>query len=189
MNMAPPTQSAPTAYTRTAVSLHWMITGLIGVALVMGWVMTDMGISPLKLKVYNWHKWVGITVLWLAALRILWRTTHAPPDMVPMPAWQRIAAHSLHGVLYLLMLAQPISGWVYSNAAGVPIVYLRLLPLPNLVMKNKALADTWRDVHETLSWLLVAVLVVHLLAALKHHFIDKDDTLRRMLPWLPARKG
>ena len=187
MNLAP--QSAPTAYTRTAVSLHWMIAGLIGVALVMGWVMTGMGISPLKLKVYNWHKWVGITVLWLAALRILWRTTHAPPDMVPMPAWQRIAAHSLHGVLYLLMLALPFSGWIYSNAAGVPIVYLRLLPLPNLVMKDKALADSWRDVHETLGWLLVAVLVVHLLAALKHHFIDEDDTLHRMLPWLPARKG
>jgi cytochrome b561 len=188
MNMAQPPQSVPMAYTRTAVSLHWMITGLIGVALVMGWVMTDMAVTPLKLKVYNWHKWVGITVLWLAALRILWRTMHAPPAMVPMPAWQRLAALGLHGVLYVLTLALPLSGWVYSNAAGVPIVYLRLLPLPDLVMKNKALADSWREVHETLGWLLVAALVVHLLAALKHHFIDKDDTLPRMLPWLPSRK-
>jgi len=189
MNMAQTPKPAPTSYTLTAVRLHWLITGLIGVALVMGWVMTDMAITPLRLKVYNWHKWVGITILWLAALRILWRVTHRPPAMVTMPAWQRIAAHSLHGVLYLLMLAQPFSGWIYSNAAGVPIVYLRLLPLPNLVMKDKALADSWREVHETLGWVLVAVLAVHLLAALKHHFIDRDDTLRRMLPWLPTRKG
>ena len=172
----------PGRYTSAAIGLHWLIAALIGVALVMGWVMTDMAISPQKLKLYNWHKWVGITVLWLAAVRILWRVTHRPPAMVTMPAWQRIAAHALHGVLYLLMLAQPLSGWIFSNASGYPIVYLRLLPLPNLVGKNKQLADQWQEIHETLGWLLVAVLVVHALAALKHHLIDKDDTLRRMLP-------
>jgi cytochrome b561 len=179
MNSTP--QSA--GYTATAVALHWLIAALIGVALVMGWVMTDMGVTPLKLKLYNWHKWVGISVLWLAAVRILWRATHRPPDLVPMPAWQRVAAHGLHGVLYLLMLAQPLSGWIYSNASGYPIVYLRLVRLPDLVAKNKALADSWRGVHETLGWALVAVVAVHLLAALKHHLIDKDDTLRRMLRW------
>ncbi len=176
---------SPAHYTRTAVGLHWLIAALIGVALVMGWVMTDMAVTPLKLKLYNWHKWVGITVLWLAALRILWRVTHRPPDMVSMPAWQRIAAHALHGVLYLLMLAQPLSGWIYSNAAGFPIVYLRLVPLPNLVAKNPQLADAWQQVHETTGWLLVAVLTVHLLAALKHQLVDKDDTMRRMLRWRP----
>ena len=176
---------SPAHYSRTAVALHWLIAALIGVALVMGWVMTDMGVTPLKLKVYNWHKWVGITVLWLAALRILWRVTHRPPAMVTMPAWQRIAAHALHGVLYLLMLAQPLSGWIYSNAAGFPIIYLRLVPLPNLVAKNAQLAETWQGVHETIGWLLVAALVAHLLAALKHQLIDKDDTMHRMLRWLP----
>jgi cytochrome b561 len=176
---------APVHYTRTAVGLHWLIAALIGVALVMGWVMTEMAVTPLRLKLYNWHKWVGITILLLAALRILWRVTHRPPDMVVMPAWQRIAAHALHGVLYLLMLAQPVSGWIFSNASGFPIVYLRLVPLPNLVAKNKQLAETWQEVHETLGWVLVAVLVVHALAALKHQLIDKDDTMRRMLRWLP----
>ena len=172
-------------YTRTAVGLHWLIAALIVVALVVGWTMTDMPVSPQKLKIYNWHKWVGITVLWLAALRILWRVTHRPPDMVAMPAWQRIAAHALHGVLYLLMLAQPISGWIYSNAAGYPIVYLRLIPLPNLVAKNPQLAESWQEVHETLGLVLAIVVAVHLLAAVKHHLIDKDDTMRRMLRWLP----
>jgi cytochrome b561 len=186
MNLAPHAKTEVVTpagrYTSTAIGLHWLIAALIGVALVMGWVMTDMAITPLKLKLYNWHKWVGVTVLWLAAVRILWRVTHRAPAMVAMPAWQRIAAHALHGVLYLLMLAQPLSGWIFSNASGYPIVYLRLLPLPNLVEKNKQLADQWHEIHETLGWLLVAVLVVHLLAALKHHLIDKDDTLRRMLP-------
>ena len=176
---------APAHYTRTAVGLHWLIAALIGVALVMGWVMTDMAVTPLKLKLYNWHKWVGITVLCLAAVRILWRFSHRAPDMVAMPAWQRISAHALHGLLYLLMLAQPLSGWIYSNAAGFPIVYLRLVPLPNLVAKNPQLADTWQQVHGTLGFALVVVVVVHLLAALKHQLIDKDDTMRRMLRWLP----
>ena len=183
MSITLPTQGA---YTRTAVGLHWLIAGLIGVALVMGWIMTDLGVTPLKLKMYNWHKWVGITVLALAVLRVLWRLTHRPPDLLPMPAWQRLAAHGLHLGLYGLMLALPLSGWVYSNATGFPIVYLRLLPLPNLVAKNKALAGTWHEVHETLGGLLVAALVLHALAALKHHFIDRDDTLRRMLRRVPA---
>ena len=172
-------------YTRTAVSLHWLIAALIVVALVMGWVMTDMGITPLRLKMFNWHKWVGITVLWLAALRILWRVTHRPPAMVPMPAWQRFAAHSLHGVLYLLMLAQPLVGWIYSNASGYPIVYLRLVRLPDLVARNKLLAERMRELHGTLGLVLAIVIALHMLAALKHHLVNRDDTLRRMLPWLP----
>lgn len=176
---------SPALYTRTAVSLHWLIATLIGVALVMGWVMTDMGVTPLKLKVYNWHKWVGITVLWLAVLRIVWRATHRPPPLLPMPAWQRLAAQALHALLYLLMLAQPLSGWIFSNASGFPIVYLRLVRLPDLVARNKALAERWQGIHETLGWLLVAAVALHMLAALKHHLIDKDDTLRRMLRWLP----
>ena len=172
-------------YTRTAVSLHWLIAALIVVALVMGWVMTDMGITPLRLKMFNWHKWVGITVLWLAALRILWRVTHRPPALVPMPAWQRIVAHSLHGVLYLLMLAQPLVGWIYSNASGYPIVYLRLVRLPDLVARNKLLAERMQELHGTLGLVLAIVIALHMLAALKHHLVNRDDTLRRMLPWLP----
>jgi len=176
---------SPALYTRTAVGLHWLIAALIVVALTMGWVMTDMAITPLRLKMFNWHKWVGITVLWLAALRIVWRMTHRAPAMLPMPAWQRIAAHSLHGLLYLLMLAQPLTGWIYSNASGYPIVYLRLIPLPNLVAKDKLLAERVQELHGTLGVVLAVLIGLHALAALKHHLVDRDDTLRRMLPWLP----
>lgn len=175
--------SATAGYTRTAVSLHWLIAGLIISAFALGWVMTELAISPLKVKMFNWHKWVGMTILGLAALRALWRLTHPAPPLLPMPAWQHFSAHALHGVLYLLMFALPISGWAYSNATGYPIVYLGLWRLPDLVEKNKELAAQLVELHEILGWLLVAVVVVHVLAALKHHVIDKDETLRRMLRW------
>lgn len=188
MNTLAELPSPPEHYTRTAVALHWTIAGLIICAFALGWVMTDMRISPLKLKMFNWHKWVGITVLTLAAVRLIWRLTHRAPPMVPMAAWQRLAANALHGALYVLMFLQPISGWVYSNAAGFPVVYLGLVPLPNLVAKDKALADVMMERHETIGWLLFIALLLHALAALKHHFIDRDTTLRRMLSWrAPSR--
>jgi cytochrome b561 len=113
-----------THYTRTAVALHWSIAGLIFAAVFMGWTMTEMAISPGKLKLYNYHKWVGVTVLALAVVRVLWKLTHRAPPLLPMPRWQQIAAHAGHGLLYVLMLAVPLSGWVYSNASGYPVVYL-----------------------------------------------------------------
>lgn len=170
-------------YTRTAIALHWSIAGLIVCAFTLGWVMTDLAVSPLKLRMFNWHKWVGITVLGLAAVRGLWRLTHPAPPFLPMPPWQRAAAHALHGLLYVLMFLQPLSGWAYSNATGYPIVYLTLVPLPNLVAKNKALAQNLLGLHQALGWLLLTVVGLHALAALKHHFFDRDDTLRRMTRW------
>ena len=176
----------PQHYTRTAIALHWAVAALVITAFAMGWIMTGMAISPLKLKVFSWHKWLGVTVLALFFIRGLWRLTHAPPPLLPMPAWQRLTAHALHGLLYLLILVQPLTGWLYSNAAGYPIVYLKLIPLPNLVAKDKALADTFEKLHGTGAVILATAIGLHLLAALKHHLIDRDDTLRRMLRWRPV---
>jgi cytochrome b561 len=175
----------PSHYTRTAVALHWTVAALIIIAFAMGWIMTDMAVSPLKLRVYSWHKWVGITVLALFFVRGLWRLSHAPPALLPMPAWQRLIARFLHGFLYAMMLVQPITGWIYSNASGYPIVYLSLIPLPNLVGRDKALATTFEEIHSVCGVLLAIAIGLHLLAALQHHFIDRDDTLRRMLRWQP----
>jgi cytochrome b561 len=172
-----------TYYTRTAVTLHWLIAGFILAALFMGWTMTDMAISPARLKTYNYHKWVGITVLTLALLRLLWRLTHRPPALLPMPRWQRFAARGGHALLFGLMLVVPTSGWIYSNASGFPVVYLGKLPLPNLVARDKVLADRWHEVHEVLAITLAIVVALHVLAALQHHFVHKDNTLRRMFQW------
>jgi cytochrome b561 len=172
-------------YTRTAVALHWLIVGLVAVGFTLGWIMTDLAVSPLKLRMYNWHKWVGITVLGLAVVRVLWRLTHRPPALLPAPAWQRMAAQAVHGLLYLVMVLLPLSGWIYSNAAGFPVVYLGLWRLPDLVAKDKALAEVLVQRHELLGAVLLALVTLHALAALKHHFFDRDDTLRRMLRWPP----
>ena len=170
-------------YTRTAVALHWSIAGLILAALFMGWTMTGMEISPARLKLFNYHKWVGVTVLLLALFRLGWRLSHAAPPLLPMPRWQQLAAHGGHYLLYGLLLAVPVAGWIYSNASGYPVVYLGKIPLPNLMHRNRELAGLWRDVHVTLATTLVILVVVHVLAALQHHFLHKDDTLRRMFTW------
>jgi len=169
-------------YTRTAMGLHWTIAALIVCAFALGWIMTELAISPLRLRMFNWHKWVGMSVLALAVVRVSWRLLHPPPQLLPMPAWQSRAAHGLHLLLYVLLFALPFSGWAYSNAAGYPIVYLGLMRLPDLVTKDKALAQILVTLHHALGWMLLVALCMHAAAALKHHFIDRDGTLRRMWP-------
>jgi cytochrome b561 len=176
-------------YTRTAVGLHWLIAGLVIAAVFMGWTMTNMEISPRKLKLYNYHKWVGVTVLALAVLRLGWRLTHRPPALELMPRWQQILAHAGHALLYVLMLAVPLSGWAYSNASGYPIVYLGKIPLPDLVGRDKVLAAQLVQVHELLAITFAAFVVLHVLAALQHHYIHRDRTLRRMLMWQGPQIG
>lgn len=170
-------------YTRTAVTLHWTIAGLIFAGLFMGWTMTDMEISPRRLKVYNYHKWVGVTVFALALVRLAWRFTHRAPALPAMPRWQRLAASISHGLLYLLMLAVPLAGWIYSNASGYRVVYLGKLPLPNLVERDRELAAAWLQVHGNLAMILAVLVGLHVLATLQHQFIARDNTLRRMLSW------
>ncbi len=172
-----------TAYTRTAVALHWIVAALVITAIAMGWTMSDMVFSPLKLRLFNWHKWIGVTVLALLFVRLLWRVSHPPPAPLPMPAWQRLSAQILHGALYLMLLVQPLTGWIYTNASGIPIVYLGLIPLPSLVHKDKALAEFVKEIHSAGGWVLAVAIGLHVLAAIKHHCFDRDDTLRRMLRW------
>ena len=171
-------------YTTTAIVFHWLIAVLIVGAFIMGLVMTDIpGITPTKLKYYSWHKWAGVTVLALAALRLLWRLTHrAPAYPAGMPAWQKGAAHGLHGVLYLLMFAVPLSGYLYTLSAGIPVVYFGLFELPILIAADPALKLVLKGVHYWLNMGLAACVALHLAAALKHQFIDRDGVLKRMLP-------
>jgi cytochrome b561 len=183
------TATMSTHYTRTAVSLHWLIAGLILAALFMGWTMTSMEFSPGKLKLVNYHKWVGVTVLALVLLRISWRLTHRPPPLEPMAGWQRFSAHAGHGLLYLLMVAMPLSGWAYSNATGYPIVYLGKLPLPDIVGRDKELGAQLLLLHKTLAIAMAATVALHVLAALQHHFFHGDRTLRRMLTWRRQAEG
>ena len=170
-------------YSRTAIALHWVIAGLVITLLAVGWLMTDMHTSPAKIEMFSWHKWIGITVLALFFVRVLWRLTHPAPALLPMAAWQHYGAQAAHGLLYAMLLVQPLTGWLYSSAAGRQVVYLNLIPLPNLVAKNPPLGAVFKDIHDNGGTLLAVVIGLHALAALKHHFVDRDDTLRRMLRW------
>jgi cytochrome b561 len=170
-------------YTRTARTLHWLAALLIFTGFALGLYMSDLEFSPDKLRYYAWHKWLGITVFLLAAARLAWRAANPAPALpAAMPAWQIRTAAAAHGLLYMLMLAIPLSGWIYSSATGVSVTYLNLVDLPNLVPKDRELAKTLLLVHQSLNYLLAAVVTVHVLAALKHHFVDHDDILARMLP-------
>jgi cytochrome b561 len=178
--MSADTAASTASYTRTAVALHWLIAAGIVCAFALGWIMTELAVSPLRLRMFNWHKWLGITLLALALIRVVWRLTHAPPPFLPMPGWQSRLAHTLHISLYGFLLLLPLSGWAYSNAVGYPIVYLGKVRLPDLVEKNKELGETLLTLHEVLGWLLLLALALHVAGALKHHFVDRDATLRRM---------
>ncbi|MGB4062035.1 MAG: cytochrome b [Burkholderiaceae bacterium] len=174
-------------YTLTAVALHWVL-GLGLVALfALGVYMADLPFSPWRLKLYNWHKWAGVTILALSALRLVWRITHRPPalpaDMeAAMPAWQRTAHHATHHALYALFFVVPLVGWAYSSAAGFPIVVFGVLPLPDFVPVDKPLAELIKPWHEITAFALAGLVVLHVAAALKHQLIDRDGLLTRMLP-------
>ena len=171
-------------YTGVAILFHWLMAVLIIGAFSMGLFMTEMpGISPTKLKYYSWHKWAGVTILALAALRLLWRLSHrAPAYPAAMPGWQKSSANALHGVLYGLMFAVPLSGYFYTLSAGYPVVYFGLVELPVLIAKNDALKPLLKDVHFWLNMGLAGAVALHVAAALKHTFIERDGVLKRMLP-------
>lgn len=177
-------RAAAPVYTRTAIALHWIAALLIVCNLALGVTMINLALSPSTLRLYGWHKWIGITVLLTAAARLAWRWAHPPPPAVAMPAWQRRAAAGTHAALYVLMLAIPLSGWVYSSSTGVSVVYLGLVPLPDLVGKDKALAGVLKAVHAALNFTLLALVCVHVGAALRHHAADRNGVLPRMLPFL-----
>jgi cytochrome b561 len=169
-------------YTGVAIAFHWLLALMIIGSFGVGLYMHELPMSPTRLKLYNWHKWAGVTILALSALRLLWRLAHRPPADLPAPHWQRQAAHVTHIALYVLFFAVPLAGWAYSSAAGFPIVWFGVLPLPDFVSPDKPLADLMKERHAVLAWALGVLVVLHIAAALKHHVIDKDGLLDRMRP-------
>jgi cytochrome b561 len=182
--------AAPGAYGVVAIVLHWLLALLIVVAFCIGLSMVDLPFSPRRFRVFNWHKWLGIAVLALSAARLAWRAAGHPPPPVPagLPAWQLAALRVTHLLFYALFFVVPLLGWAYTSAVGVPVAFLGVLPLPDFVPRDKPFGDqVLKPLHEIASWLLAALVVVHVAAALKHHFVDRDGLLVRMWPWWPSR--
>jgi cytochrome b561 len=177
-------------YSRPAIVLHWAVALIIFGAFPVGLYMVDLPLSPWKLRIYSYHKWAGVTVFLLVIARLLWRGTHTPPPLPgTLSAWERSLAGATHILLYLFMIAIPLTGWLFSSAAGVQTVYFGVIPLPNLVGKDKMLADLFRFVHMFLNYSLAGLVALHIIAAAKHHFVDRDGVLSRMLPWLKPRQA
>lgn len=173
------------AYTRTAIALHWLMALLVFITFPVGLVMHEMVLSPGKLRLMSYHKWLGVTVFLLVMLRLIWRASHKPAPLPgTMPQWQRVAANAVHVLLYMLLFAIPLSGWLMSSAKGFQTVYLGVLPLPDLLAKDKVLGDALGALHQVLNVTLLLLVIGHVVAALKHQFVDRDGTLARMLPFL-----
>ncbi len=178
----------PTRYTTTAIALHWLIFTLIACGFALALYMTGLPLSPQKLKYISWHKWIGVTVFALALARLAWRLTHPAPALpASTPAWQRRLANATQALLYGLIIVIPVTGWLMSSAFGVPTVYLGVVPLPNPLARDKELAELLRSAHVFLNYTMLALVIVHIAAALKHYLIDRDEVLARMLPFIRPR--
>lgn len=183
MSFAPPDR-----HTDIAISLHWLIFLLVACGFSLAVYMVDLPLSPPKLKYFSWHKWIGVTIFLLAVTRVAWRLAQPAPALPSvMPLWQQRTASAIHALLYVLILVIPLTGWLYSSAAGVPTVYLGLVQLPDLLTRDKALAGQLKLVHVTLNYTMLSLVIIHAAAALKHHLIDRDGVLTRMLPLLKPR--
>lgn len=182
--------SPDNSYTGVAIGLHWLIAFAIIGSFSVGLYMVDLPLSPQKLKIYSWHKWAGVTIFLCVVLRLGWRLLHRPPELpASVPAWQRSLAAATHVLLYLLMIVVPLSGWLMSSAKGFQTVWFGVLPLPDLLTKNAELGDLLQQMHKLLNYSMAALVFAHFGAALKHHFIDRDDILARMLPFLRNTLG
>ena len=178
-------------YSNIAILLHWLMALLIVAAFLLGVTMVNIqGITPAKLRYVAWHKWVGVSVLGLAGMRLLWRLKHAaPPYPESMPNWQRQAAHGMHALLYLLLFAVPLSGYFFSLALGVPVVYLGIIALPVLIEPNPGIEGSLRLLHFWLNLSLFGGICLHILAVSRHHLIAGDGLMRRMLPSFKSGAG
>ncbi len=170
-------------YSTTAKCFHWLTVAGIVMLFTLGWIMVDLQLSPDKLKYYAWHKWLGCTVFALTVARLLWRTTHpVPPLPDDLPPATRYMANAMHICLYVTLLAMPIIGWLRSSAEGISVVLFGVVSLPDVIEKDKTLAETLEFAHWAGSWFLLTLILGHSLAALGHHFLRRDKVLTSMLP-------
>ncbi len=181
-----PARNSAVRYGFVAQSLHWVIVGLLIVQVTLGKVADDLPLGLDKLAMLARHKSVGITILALAVIRLTWRLIDRLPAPMPMPNWQLLASRLTHAAFYVLLFALPISGWLMSSAANYPVSWFGLAQLPDLVAPDREFKHLLEEVHETLVNVLIALTILHIVAALKHQFIDRDGLLRRMLPWRPS---
>jgi cytochrome b561 len=167
-------------YGTPARVLHWLTAGLLLASFGLGLSMTRVIGDDSKLRVYGWHEWVGVTIFALTIGRVIWRIRHQPPP-IQLPWIERAASTIVYVAMYVVLLVQPIVGWIMSTAFGFPVVYLGILPLPQIVEEDRALAEQFQRIHFNLAMVLAVLIVAHLAGVLYHHLVLGDGVLRRML--------
>jgi cytochrome b561 len=178
-----PARNTSVRYGYVAQTLHWAIVALIIAQLTLAKIADGLPLGLQKLAVLARHKSVGITILGLAVVRLAWRLFNRPPPLPPMPGWQAIAARWNHWALYALLFAMPVTGWLMSSASNYPVSWFGLAQLPDFVAPDPMLKERLETIHGALARVLIALAILHLAAALKHQFVDKNGLLFRMLPW------
>ena len=170
--------------------LHWLIVVLLIAQVTLATLADELPAGMKKLALLARHKSIGITILMLVILRLGWRLGNPTPDLPPtLKPYERTLAHFTHVMLYALLFAMPLSGWMMSSARGFPVSWFGFFQLPDLVPKSKPLYEALLTTHDTLAWVLGAVVLLHVAGALKHHFVLRDDVLRRMTPFTTPTQG
>jgi cytochrome b561 len=164
-----------------AILLHWTMAILIIGLLALGLYMTRIPVSLHKLEYFGWHKEFGLLALLLVIVRLTWRLTNTLPSLASIPPLEEFAARATHWAFYVFMFALPITGWMLTSAAGLPVSFFGWFVLPNLVDANESTFLTLTQIHAWLGYGLIATFCLHTAGALKHHFINKDEILKRML--------
>jgi cytochrome b561 len=184
-----PNQSSQTRYSAVAQGFHWLIAALIVVQFTLAWSADDLPLGARKLALLARHKSFGMTILMLAMLRLLWRLLNRPPELpAGMSAIEKKLARATHVLFYVLLFVMPLTGWMMSSAKNYSVSWFDQFTWPNLIGPSERAFDLLRTTHDTLSWLLFALALLHILAAMKHHFWNKDDVLKRMLPFTKSEK-
>lgn len=182
--MTSDTSLTPARWGRVSQLFHWACAVLIVTLGAIGLYMTELTSPVAKIRIYALHKSLGLTLLALVLLRLLWRWSRSAPGPVPgMKHHLRLAADGMHGALYVLMLAMPLTGWLINSTAGYPLQWFRLFNVPSIAAKDEALNHTAKLLHEYGFYVLAALVLGHVAAALYHHLFLDDGTLHRMLPW------
>ena len=170
-------------YGSLAKFFHWTVSFIVLALLCIGPFMADIGSKDLQRQVMGLHKSFGLTVLTLMTLRILWRWTNTHVQPLTTKRWERTAERAAHACFYLLLLAQPLSGFLMSSYAGYPTRFFNLFTLPTFgIEKNKPIGELFNQGHTYIACIIAALVLLHVLAALKHHYVNKDNVLRRMMP-------
>ena len=186
-------------YSAVSILLHWTIAALILTQIPLGWRMSDLPYGQAKFELFQLHKSIGITILALSLARLAWRLTHpAPPLPDHMARWEKVFARATHVGFYVVMIATPLGGWVLVSASSlnIPTLIWDVIPLPHLpgfadmpTGQREAISERVRAGHSALAWFALALLVLHVAGALKHHFLNRDTVLWRMLPIVPRPRS